>query len=92
MSLPHFYQLAQITRLDNGVFKSAHVYVNQGRLCVSLWLDDQEYATAIEALKECGWFCVDDEDNASTWRPTKHGTVSPLYLNKNTIYPPKKES
>ena len=92
MDLPLNYPLAHIYRVDGQIFKSAHVYVDQGRLCVSLWLDDQEYATAIEALEECGWFCVDDEEDRSSWRATKHGLGSPLWLHRNTIYPNPMES
>ena len=92
MTMLFNHRLAHIYRVDGSIFKSAHVHLDHGRLCVSLWLDAEEYETAIEALKECGWFCVDDEDNRSAWRSTKEGLGSPLWLHRNTLYPNPMES
>ena len=91
MDLPFKYRLAHIYKVDSGIFKSAYINIDQGCLCVALWLDGEEYAAAIAALEECGWHCIDDEDTKSSWRPTKHGLGSPLWLHRNTPYPPPTE-
>lgn len=92
MDLPLSYRLAHIYGVHGRIFKSAHVYIDQGRLCVSLWLDGEEYAEAIESLEECGWHCIESRDDSSAWRATKHGLGSPLWLHRNTIYPNPMES
>lgn len=88
MPTPFFHNIGQISRLDGEIFKSAHVYINQGQLGVSLWLDGDQYDTAIAALKECGWHCTESKENESAWRQTKEGLGHRLWLQKNLIYPP----
>ena len=92
MPTPFLQNIAQISRLDGEIFKSAHAYINQGQLGVSLWLDGDQYDTATAALKECGWHCIESKENESAWRQAKDGSGYCLWLQKDVIYPPQKES
>ena len=83
-----FKDVAQVSMIDQQkIFKSVHVYINDGELGVSIWLDAFGYHKAVSALFAAGWQRTEEKEDESYWRPSKPGVGGRLWLRKDVVYP-----